>query len=125
MTGLDAFKQALRLLNYTDGNGELDAAASGELYKRGLALTDQIHADLVRVETGKTAPPLASLLCPLKLSNTAAREVMPYGIAMLLAAGRADADNQELFAALYAQKRTLLKRPYERRIDVLPRGCDE
>lgn len=124
MTGLEAFKTALRLLNYTDGDGETDPSAAGELYKRGLTLVDQIHADLVRVEQGITAEPLSSLTADLSLSERAARRVLPYGVAMLLAAGRGDGDNQQLFAALYAQSRLLLTRGSERRTDVLPRGCD-
>lgn len=125
MTGMEAFKRALRLLNYTDIGGETDAAAAGELYKRGLAITDQLCADLAKAESGILPPPLTSLSAALPLSENTARQVLPYGIAMLLAAGRGDGDNQRLFAALYEQKRAGLTRPYERRTDTLPRGCAE
>lgn len=125
MTGLQAFKRALRLLGYTDSNGEPDAAAAGELYKRGLAIVDQLCADLVGAQTGTLPAPLTSMNQPLPLSETAVRQVLPYGIAMLLAASRGDGDNQQLYAALYTQKRLLLRRENDRRVDVLPRGCDE
>ena len=125
MTGLEAFKRALRLLGYTDSSGEPDAAASGELYKRGLSIVDQLCADLVQAQTGTLPEPLSSLNRPLPLSDMAARQVLPYGIAMMLAAARGDGDNQQLFASLYTQKRLLLRRENDRRIDVLPRGCDE
>jgi hypothetical protein len=121
---MDAFKRALRLLNYTDIGGETDAAAAGELYKRGLAVTDQICADVAQAEQGQTPPSLTSLSAPLPLSSYAARQVVPYGIAMLLAAGRGDGDNQQLFAALYTQKRRGLGRGQEQRADRLPRGVD-
>ena len=124
MTGMEAFKRALRLLGYTDPDGETDPAAAAELYKRGLAVTDQICADLAQAERGELPPPLATLQGTLPLSDTAARQVLPYGIAMLLAAGRGDGDNQQLYAALYTAKRTLLKRGAEQRVDLLPRGCD-
>lgn len=124
MTGMDAFKRALRLLNYTDPEGETDPAGAAELYKRGLAITDQLCGELARAESGTLPPPLISLQTALPLSDTTARQVLPYGIAMMLAAGRGDGDNQQLFAALYAGRRLLLADGYEQRTDVLPRGCD-
>ena len=124
MTGKEAFRRALELLGYTDSGGEPDSAAATELYKRGLAITDQLVGDLCEVESGVCPPPLTSLSQPLPLSDTTARQVLPYGIAMLLAAARGDGDHQRLFAALYTQKRTALRRAGERRTDVLPRGCD-
>ena len=125
MTGLEVFKRALRLLGYTDSGGETDAAASGELYKRGLAIVDQLCADLAKAETGRLSAPVLSLNAPLPLSPYAARQVLPYGVAMMLAAARGDGDSQQLFAAMYTQKRLLLRRENDRRTDVLPRGCDE
>ena len=122
MSRLDAFKRALRLLGYTDIDGETEAAASGELYKRALAITDQLCSELALMETGKTTA-LTSLFAPLPLSEKSARQILPYGIAMLLAAGRGDGDNQRLFAALYTQKQALLSHTAERRVDALPRGC--
>ncbi len=142
MTGMEAFKRALRLLNYTDTDGETDAAGSSELYKRALAITDQICGDLGQCESGEMPPSLTSLYTALPISAFAARQVLPYGIAMMLAAGRGDGDNQALFSALYTQKRENLfpkeePEPEEpepepptyavvdQRVDVLPRGCVE
>ena len=142
MTGMEAFKRALRLLNYTDADGETDAAGSGELYKRALASTDQICGDLGQCESGEIPPALTSLYTALPISDAAARQVLPYGIAMMLAVGRGDGDNQSLFSALYTQKRedlfpteeVLPEEPeqevpiyavVDQRVDVLPRGCDE
>ena len=122
MTGQTVFRRAMRLLNYTDTDGTLNAAASGELYKRALSVVDQLCGELHYAETGEVPPPLASLAEPLPLSEKAAR-VLPYGVAMLLAQSRADTDNQQLFAALYeSRRRTLSAR--ERRTDTLPWGCD-
>ena len=125
MTGLEVFKRALRLLGYTDSGGETDAAAAGELYKRGLSIVDQLCTDLGKAETGRLPAPVLSLNAPLPLSEYAARAVLPYGVAMMLAAARGDGDSQQLYAALYTQKRLLLRREDDRRVDVLPRGCDE
>ncbi|MBQ6830676.1 MAG: hypothetical protein IJO59_06115 [Clostridia bacterium] len=123
MTGMEAFKRALRLLGYTDMEGETDAVSSGELYKRALAIVDQLCGELSLLESGKTET-VTSLHAALPLSEKSARHILPYGVAMFLAAGRGDGDSQRLFAALYTQKLTLLSHPGERRVDVLPRGCD-
>ena len=125
MTGKEAFRRALQLLNYTDADGEPDSAAAGELYKRGLAIVDQLCTELSEAETGRAAPPLYSLGQALPLTDRTARQILPYGIAMLLAAGRGDGDNQRLFAALYTEKRTTVRAAGERLTDVLPRGCDQ
>ncbi len=123
MTGMDVFKRALRLLGYTDADGETDAVSSGELYKRALAITDQLCGELSLLESGQ-ATTVTSLHAPLPLSDKSARHILPYGMAMFLAAGRGDGDNQRLFAALYTQKLAWLSHAGERRVDVLPRGCD-
>lgn len=56
--------------------------------------------------------------------RSTARDILPYGVAMLLAAAHGDGDNQQLFASLYDQKRVSVRSGYERRTDTLPRGCD-
>ncbi len=124
MTGNEVFRQAMRLLGYTDTLGDPDSALNGELYKRGLAVLNQLMCDLSLSESGKIAPPLTSLRQELPLSERTARDVLPYGVAMLLAAAEGDGDNQQLFAALYDQKRVSVRQSYERRTDTLPRGCD-
>ncbi len=122
MTGQTVFRRAMRLLNYTDADGTLNAAASGEMYKRALSVVDQLCGELHYAETGKLPPPLRSLSEPLPLSEKAAH-ILPYGVAMFLAQSRADGDNQQLFAALYEARRRSLAAP-ARRTDLLPRGCD-
>lgn len=124
MTGQEVFKQAIRLLGYTDTLGEPDSVQHTELYKRGLAVINQLLCDLSVAECGVMAAPLASLRQPLPISEQTARDILPYGVAMLLAASQGDGDHQALFAALYDQKRAGLRRGCERRIDALPRGCD-
>ncbi len=124
MKGQEVFRQALRLLGYTDTLGDLDSAQNTESYKRGLAVINQLVSDLSRLESGEMAAPLLSLRQELPLSERTARDILPYGVAMLLAASEGDGDNQQLFAALYDQKRVSVRSGYERRTDTLPRGCD-
>lgn len=124
MTGQDCFKQALQLLGYTDTLGAPDSISHTELYRRGLAVINQLTDDLSMAETGELAEPLLSLREEIPLSERTAREVLPYGVAMLLALTQGDGDNQRVFAALYDQKRVSVSRRYERRADTLPRGWD-
>lgn len=118
-TGRDVLERALRLLNYTDGAGRLDGQQYAELFKRGLALVNQIYGDLWFLEREDAFCELIDLSAPLRLSSRCVHDVAPYGVAMLLAQSESDGDNQQLFASLYNQKRSALHRSVRRR-DVLP-----
>ncbi len=124
MTGQEVFRQAMRLLGYTDTLGDPDSAQNTEVYKRGLTVINQLLCDLSLSESGTMAPPLSSLKQDVPLAEQTVRGVLPYGVAMLLAAAEGDGDNQQFFAALYDQKRVAVRQTYERRTDTLPRGCD-
>ena len=121
---LNALEQALRLLNYTDIYGQLDGQQHSELYKRGLAAVNQIYGDLWY--TGRSAPffPLSTLREPLSLTTRELHDVMPYGVAMLLALSEGDGDNQLLYAGLYNRKRAACGAATRRR-NVLFRHMEE
>ena len=123
-TGQDVLEQALRLLNYTDIYGQLDGQQHTELYKRGLAAVNQIYGDLWF--TGRKEPflPLTSLREMLSLSARQLHDVMPYGVAMLLALSEGDGDNQLLYARLYNRKRAACGAAMRRR-NVLFRFAEE
>ena len=124
-TGQDVWERALYLLNYTDQHGRADALQYAELFKRALPLINQIYADLWFSERQGAFRELAHLTQPLQLSPRLVQDVMPYGVAMLLAQTESDGDSQQLFAALYNQKRAVLCGTARRR-DVLPTadtGC--
>lgn len=118
-TGRDILERAMVLLHYTDGNGRLDGQQYAELFKRGLALLNQIYSDLWFLEQEESFDELTHLEQPLRLSQRCLNDVAPYGVAMLLAQSESDGDSQQLMAALYNQKRSSLSRPVRRR-DVLP-----
>ena len=124
MTGREVFRQAIRLLGYTDTLGDPDSVQNTELYKRALSVINQLTCDLSLSECGNMAKPMVSLQEELPLSERTARDILPYGVAMMLAAAAGDGDNQQLFAALYDQKRVSVRSGYERRTDALPRGWD-
>ncbi len=124
MTGKEAFRVALQLLGYTDQSGEPDSRRGTEIYKTGLAAVNQITAELSVAQSGTLPLPLTSLQQEVPLSEQTARTVLPYGVAMLLAAAAGDGDNQSLFSSLYDGHRAACCRDHTRRVDVLPRGCD-
>ena len=111
----------MRLLNYTDGSGRLDGRQYAELFKRGLPLVNQIYSDLWYLEREDAFCELSRLEQPLQLSARCVHDVAPFGVAMLMAQSESDGDSQQLFAALYNQKRAALHRAVCRR-DVLPGG---
>lgn len=119
-TGRDIWEQALRLLRYTNGYGELDGQLEASLYKRGLAVVNQIYADLwfVAYPEDKGPHPLRSLDQEICLPGQLRDDGMAYGVAMLLAQGENDGENQAFFAGVYNQKRRC--GACGRRIDVLP-----
>ncbi len=118
--GQDVLEQALRLLNYTDVYSEPD----GELYQRGLSAVNQIYCDLWY--TGNTKPffALTTLQDPVLLPTRQLQDVMPFGVAMLLAMSEGDGDNQQLYATLYNRKR-MGAVGRRRRRDVLFAGCSK
>ena len=124
MTGKEVFRTALQLLGYTDQSGEPDSRRGTEIYKTGLAAVNQMVAELAVAESGELPSPLTSLQQTVPLSEQTTRTVLPYGVAMLLAAASGDSENQRLFATLYDGHRAACRRDYTRRADVLPRGCD-
>lgn len=106
MTGLDVIQKALLLLNYTDNAGHADSRVSGAAQARGLSILNQLLADAWYAEHDDTPfVPLNTASETLPCGDRVAADVLPYGVAMMLAQGEGDGDNQTLFAALYNQKR--------------------
>lgn len=107
MTGAEVLRQAMGLLGY-DGLEELSGLS--EVLPGGATAVNQIYADLHYITSLRPFKPLASLNETLLLPDRAAVDVMPYGVAMLLAQSESDGDNQQLFAELYNRKRHSLSR---------------
>lgn len=130
ITGRMVWEQAMHLLGYTGADGEL--SGRDELLPRALAVVNQAAADLWYTPGGRPlgAPggamaeeagycPLRSLDEPVCLSRRALIDVLPWGVAMLLAQSESDGDSQALMAVTYAAKRAALSR-IDRRGDVFP-----
>jgi len=123
-SGRDILKQALLLLNYTDIYEQLDEDDTDAVAKRGLAAVNQIYGDLWY--TGREDPflPLTDLDEPVLLTDRQAKDVMPFGVAMLLAMSEGDGDNQQVYATVYNRKRAAAPIT-RRRKDVLFRHLRE
>lgn len=120
MTGQQVLEQALALLNYTGSDGRFSSQQTRPVWSRALFVVNQAYRDLWNVERDDEFVALAQLAETLRLSARAVGDVLPYGVAMLLAQGEGDGDNQAVFSSLYAQKRASLART-EQRQDALPR----
>lgn len=118
-TGEDVKNRALQLLNYTDQNGRLDSTMYTDIAARALAVVNQIYGDLWYAVRDRGFLPLATITDELTLPEQVINDVMPYGVAMLLAQSIGDADNQSMMADLYNRKRAALTH-IRRRRDVIP-----
>lgn len=106
MTGHDVLRQAYVLLNYTDTNGNIHAGNNANLSKRALPIINQIYADLWQPRRiGAVFSLLTSANQVLDLDDYTAINIMPYGVAMMLAQSDGDADNQSVYAELYNRRR--------------------
>lgn len=109
MTAQQVFNTAMSLIGYTDINGEI--SGESEIKKVALPKIQMIYQELYRAEGHTDAlPVLGSLSDTLNLKDDTARDIMPYGVAMLVSQSEGDADNQSLMSVLYNQKKTQLTR---------------
>lgn len=121
MTGQKIIENAISLLGYTAANGNLQQNA--RIAAKALVTVNQIYSDLWRICNDGDFVPLKTVHEEIKLPERAVNDVMPYGLAMLIAQSESDGDQQQLYAALYNRKRTSLSKR-ESIQDVLPRGVD-
>ena len=122
-TGQEVLTRALQLLGYVDSLGNIDALQDAELMKRGTAAVIQIYNDIRHIENpNEYDNEPFNMADDIRLSDISINDVMPYGVAMLIA----DMDNngaaQAKFANIYNQKRKIVPRNTIRRADVIPRG---
>ncbi len=109
MKAIQVFNTAMALIGYNDINGEI--SGESELKKNAIPKIQMIYQELYRAEGHTDAlPVLLSLNDEIQLLNDTVRDIMPYGVAMLISQGEGDADNQSLMAALYNQKKSRLTR---------------
>lgn len=119
MTGIKMLETAMNLLGYTSSNGGF--IPDSRTAVKGLTVLNLIYRDLKQLCDDGEAEPLKALNEEILLDDRALNDVMPYGVAMLMAQSESDGDSQQLYAALYNRKRTGLSRS-EVIEDVIPRS---
>lgn len=122
LTGKEVLNRALQLLGYTNSYGEIDMQQDAELLKKGSTAIQQIFNDLQRIEhPGRFDTYEIKMNEPLPLQYITVNDVMPYGVAMVLAQSESNGDSQALYAELYNRKRSSVPREPSYRTDVLPK----
>ncbi len=115
MTGYDAALQALTLLGYTAADGRQNT----EFTNRALPVLNALLADILPL-TGGDYTPLATLAAPLPIPDTLAMRLLVPGVAMHFAAVEGDGDSYNRFSQEYTARRSAVRRPARRILDVMP-----
>ena len=122
-TARDVLERAMHLCGITNSAGAIDRERDADIIKRGLPLVEQMVCDLHLLEHPDTDPPeIKTSETVIPLSARTVNDILPYGVAMLLAQTEGDAGAQSAFAAIYNQKRQGARRRTATITDVLPSG---
>lgn len=121
MTGQEMLKFATDLLGYTNANGNLQLSA--RIMSKALVNVNLIYSDLWRVCKDGEFTPLSNIHGKIELPERALNDVMPYGVAMMIAQNESDGDQQQLYSVLYNRKRAALSRK-DNIEDAMPRCYD-
>lgn len=119
MTGKKMLETAVNMLGYRAANGNLQL--NSRVISKGLTLLNLIYGDLWRICFDGEFCPLEKMQDKILLPDRALNDIMPYGVAMLIAQSESDGDQQQLYATLYNRKRTGLSNKDSIK-DIMPRG---
>lgn len=106
MTGNEMINKALVLLGYTDSMGNI--SGDQRFRTRALTVLNSIYADLFYLKNSSGFSPLKAVSDSVNLPERELNDVMPYGVAALLAQSENDGDAQQTFVTLYNTKRAAL-----------------
>jgi hypothetical protein len=107
MTAMSLFNKAMEMLGYASAEG---ISGREDMLKKALTLINLVYSELyyafcfVPGEKDNFTP-LKTMSEKLALPNVVLNDIAPYGVAMYLAQSESDADNQNLYAAIYNQKK--------------------
>lgn len=122
-TAKEVLERAMQLSGYVNSEGAPDRLRDADIYKRGLALVNQIYTDMFFAETPNSEfHPLRTMEEEIPLSARCINDILPYGVAMLLAQAEGDAANQSVFSYAYNQKRAGGVKNTQRITDKMPKG---
>ena len=94
---------ALRMLGYTDSDGNAELTA--RIRNGAVVIVNLVYGDLWRMCNEGDFEPVESLEEEIKLPQKAIGDVFLYGLAMHIARSENDGDQQQYYAALYNAKR--------------------
>ncbi len=118
MTGREMMKRALVLLGYTDSVGGI--SAEQKFRSRAITVLNAVYSDLYFINKHSGFEEITSLEDQIMLSERALQDIMPYGVAAMLAQSESAGDEQQLFMSIYNQKRLGLTSK-DSVADVIPR----
>ncbi len=105
MTAEVILNEALTRLGYIDSEGE---PRTEEYAKVGLSAVNAICTELHYAENEEDNAPLESLSDEVNVSTRYIREILPNGVAMLVAQSEGDSEHQRMFAECYNSKLSAL-----------------
>ena len=100
---------AINKLGYTDDAGNTPSRLQGI----ALSALNSIYSDLYYLQNTEGYKPIGSANEDVLVSEQIANDVMPYGIASMIAQSVGDTNNQQYFTMLYNQKRKKATRQIE------------
>lgn len=103
MTGREILDKAVRLLGYTDSLGNMEM--SGRIKSRAITVINFIYSDLFYLLKKEGFVGIKELGDEIYLPERLLNDIMPYGVAALIAQSEGDGDQQYVFIKLYNAKR--------------------
>lgn len=124
MLAREVFENAMVLAGMVNPDGTVDREREADLMKQGTVFLNRIYSDLFYSENpgGAFNPASMNDDLSLTLSERALHDIMPWGIAMLLAGSVGDSVTQSIMAATYSQKREGTVKRTRTITDALPTG---
>lgn len=117
MTANDIITSALKLLGYTDTNG--NEQLTRRIMNKAVEVFNVVYEDLWNIRNAdEPFEPIIALGDSVNLPPKALG-VMPFGVAAFLAQSENDGDAQQLWMSMYNRKKTSLTYTTERK-DVIP-----
>ena len=124
MLAREVFEKAMILAGLVNPDGTVDREREADIYKQGVVFLNSIYADLFYAENpnGQFNPATMNDDLSLTLSERALHDIMPWGIAMLLAGSVGDSMTQSLMSQTYSQKREGTIKQVRSIVDTMPTG---
>lgn len=107
MLAREVFENAMVLAGIVNSDGVVDREREADLIKQGVVFLNRIYSDLFYSENpdGQFVPATMNDDLSATLSGKALHDIMPWGIAMLIAGSVGDSLTQSIMANTYSQKR--------------------